>query len=141
MNTKQVKSLKVLQASLQVFYQKLNNIHWNVKGLEFFEIHEQTDKLYHEMIELIDGVAEKIVMNDGIALGSFKEILEISKINEIESKHFDYLEASKIIEQDLKTLIDVTNSVETSPTIQPLLDEIYMVCDKYKWQFGVINKK
>lgn len=141
METKQIKSLKNLQASLQVFNQKINNIHWNVKGLEFFEIHEQTDKLYHEIIELIDGVAEKIVMNEGVALGSFGEILEISKIKEISSKNFNYLEAAKIIEDDLKILIDITNDVETSPTIQPLLDEIFMVCDKYKWQFGTINKK
>lgn len=133
--------LKILQASLQVFYQKLNNIHWNSIGLEFFEIHEQTEKLANEIHDLIDGVAEKIVMNDDFALGSFEEILKISKIKEINGKHFDYLESSKIISQDLKSLIKITNDVKASPTIQPLLDEIFMVCDKYQWQFGVINKK
>lgn len=136
-----MKTLKTLQASLQVFYQKLNNIHWNSIGLEFFEIHEQTEKLANEIHDLIDGVAEKIVMNEDFALGSYEEILNHSKIQEINGKHFNYLEASKIIKDDLKQIIEITNDVKTSPTIQPLLDEIFMTCDKYQWQFGAINKK
>lgn len=135
-----INSLKVLQASLQVFYQKLNNFHWNVKGLEFFEVHKQTEKLADEIHDLVDRVAEKIVMNESVALGSFQEILKYSKINEIKSKDFGYLEVAKNIKNDLTVIIELSDNVGTGSVIQPLLDEIYMLCDKYRWQFGAFSR-
>ena len=49
--------LKQIQADSIVFYMKLHNLHWNVKGLLFKPIHESTEAIYDEFAEIFDAVA------------------------------------------------------------------------------------
>jgi starvation-inducible DNA-binding protein len=44
--------------------------HWNVKGLNFLQLHELFDEMSAEMIEFIDLVAERITALAGVALGT-----------------------------------------------------------------------
>ncbi|UWD34513.1 Dps family protein [Mesomycoplasma molare] len=136
----EVNSLKKIQSSLQVFYQKINNIHWNIKGLEFFEIHEETDKLKEEILEFVDQIAEKIVMKDQDALGSYKEILEYSFIKEIESRQFNYKESLEILIEDLIKILEFSENIEWSARVQPIFDEVLLSFDKWLWQFKAMNK-
>ena len=57
---KLVKNLNCLLADLNVFYRKLQNYHWNVKGKDFFTMHEKLEEYYDEINEQIDEVAEHI---------------------------------------------------------------------------------
>ncbi|MGZ9431777.1 Dps family protein [Mycoplasma sp. 480] len=137
----ELKKLKEIQASLQVFYQKANNIHWNIKGIEFFEIHEETDKLKAEVLEFIDEIAEKVVMKKSQAIGSFKEILELSFIKEESTKEFDYKTALQLLVFDLETLLKESESFEWSARVQPIFDEILLSFDKWLWQFSAMLKE
>ncbi|VEU75541.1 DPS protein homolog [Mycoplasmopsis maculosa] len=136
----EIKELKKVQANLQIFYQKLSNIHWNISGLEFFEIHEEVDKLRENTLDFIDEIAEKILMKNDLALGSYKEILELSKLQEIQSQEFNYNLAAKIIIDDLKVLLEILEEFEWSKRVQPLIDEILLSFDKWLWQFNKIVK-
>ncbi|WP_435129151.1 Dps family protein [Mycoplasma sp. 6243] len=136
----EIQKLKEMQASLQVFYQKINNIHWNIKGLEFFEIHAQSDKLKDDVLNFVDEIAEKVVMKGEVALGSYTEVLEASKITELTSQIFDYKQVLKVLVNDLKILLQLAESFEWSARVQPIFDEVLLSLDKWLWQFDAMSK-
>ncbi|UWW00803.1 DNA starvation/stationary phase protection protein [Mycoplasmopsis felis] len=115
---KEIQELKKLQANLQVFYQKLSNIHWNIKGLEFFEIREEVDKLRNEVNDFVDEVAEKILMKNNLALGSYNEVLKLSSLNELTSQEFEYEQATKNIINDLNFILIGIEEFEWSKRVQ-----------------------
>jgi len=43
--------------------------HWNVKGRDFFQLHELFDKIHDEVEEFVDVIAERITTLGGIADG------------------------------------------------------------------------
>ncbi|WP_416322673.1 DNA starvation/stationary phase protection protein [Mycoplasmopsis felis] len=137
---KEIQELKKLQANLQVFYQKLSNIHWNIKGLEFFEIHEEVDKLRNEVNNFVDEVAEKILMKNNLALGSYNEVLKLSSLNELTSQEFEYEQATKNIINDLNFILIGIEEFEWSKRVQPLIDEVSLTFDKWLWQFSKLIK-
>lgn len=137
---KEAKDLKYLHANLQVMYQKLSNIHWNIVGVEFFEMHEEVDKLRGDVLNFVDEVAEKVVMLGDIALGSYAEMIKLSTIKEIESREFRYEEAAKVIVEDLNFILIKIVDLDWSKRVQPLIDEITMSFDKWLWQFSSLVK-
>ena len=50
--------LNVYLSNLALWNVKLHNLHWNVTGRTFVQIHEFTEKLYDEVFEQFDAVAE-----------------------------------------------------------------------------------
>lgn len=78
--------LNTFLCDLNVFYRKLQNYHWNVKGKDFFVIHPKLEEYYDEINEQIDEVAEHILSIGGQPLGTLKDYLLISKIQEAENK-------------------------------------------------------
>lgn len=79
---KTVKALQQLLADYQVFYTNLRGLHWNIKGKDFFVLHEQYENLYDNAAEKIDEIAERILMLDGVPAHNFSEYLKISKVKE-----------------------------------------------------------
>lgn len=54
------KALNVALCSYHVFFHKLQRFHWNVKGGDFFDIHEFSEKMYTRGLQDIDEIAERI---------------------------------------------------------------------------------
>ena len=52
--------LNTLLADYMVYYQKLRNYHWNVRGKRFFQLHEEFEKLYNQASLFADGIAERV---------------------------------------------------------------------------------
>lgn len=48
-----VAQLNKLQGEAHAFYIAFHDYHWNVKGLQFFAVHEYTQKAYEEMGECL----------------------------------------------------------------------------------------
>jgi starvation-inducible DNA-binding protein len=74
--------LKPVLADEYVMYTKLRNYHWNVTGNMFFELHELFEKLYNELADDIDEIAERIRTLGIYAPGSMSEFLELASIKE-----------------------------------------------------------
>ena len=70
-----VKNLNCLLSDLNVFYRKLQNYHWNVKGKDFFIMHTKLEEYYNEINEQIDELAEHILMLNNEPLGTMKDYL------------------------------------------------------------------
>lgn len=77
-----VDSLNQLLANYHVHYQKLRNYHWNVKGADFFDIHEKFEEQYNEAKLNIDDIAERIRVFGFTPMSTLKEYLANSEIKE-----------------------------------------------------------
>jgi starvation-inducible DNA-binding protein len=53
-------------------YFKLHNLHWNVVGPQFKEVHIYLEDLYNECAEKLDEVAETLKQVNEYPLGSSK---------------------------------------------------------------------
>lgn len=77
-----IEQLNQLVADSNVMFTKLHNYHWNVKGLQFYALHEQTEKAYNYFAELYDELAERVLQLGGKPIVTLKEVLEKTKISE-----------------------------------------------------------
>jgi starvation-inducible DNA-binding protein len=74
--------INTLLASYQLHYQNLRSLHWNVKGIKFFELHLKYEELYTRTQIIIDEVAERILTVGANPLSRFSDYLSISIIKE-----------------------------------------------------------
>lgn len=92
--------LKQIQADSIVFYMKLHNLHWNVKGLLFKPIHESTEAIYDEFAEIFDAVAERIIQLGEKPIVTLESALKVAKIKEESKNSFKGEEVLKIVLKD-----------------------------------------
>ena len=95
-----VKNLNVFLSDLAVFYRKLQNYHWNIKGKHFFVLHGKLEEYYDKINEQIDEIAEHILMLGYEPLGTMKDYLEKEKIND--SNEIGIIEKGKTNKSNLK---------------------------------------
>lgn len=77
--------LNDLLANMQVFYVNVRGLHWNIKGEEFFELHEKFELIYDELAMNIDTVAERILTLGGTPEHAFSDYLKVTEIPEIKN--------------------------------------------------------
>lgn len=106
------KRLNEFLSDLNVFYRKLQNYHWNVKGMDFFMMHEKLEEYYNEINEQIDEIAEHILMLGEQPLGTMRDYLENSKLEEAENKKIQDSEVFKKLKIDLEVLLKVVTNIK-----------------------------
>lgn len=74
--------LNALLADYQVYYQKLRNYHWTVRGSEFFKLHEKFEEGYNEAADWVDDLAERVLALGGDPYATLQEQLEHARIDE-----------------------------------------------------------
>ena len=55
---KKVRKVNEYLSNLAVLNANLHNLHWNVEGLQFVQVHEFTETLYDDFFEKYDEVAD-----------------------------------------------------------------------------------
>jgi starvation-inducible DNA-binding protein len=98
-------NLNTFLSDLNVFYRKLQNYHWNIKGKDFFVIHSKLEEYYNEINTEIDEVAEHILTLGGQPLGTLRDYLNATKITEAENKKVDCTLVFNQIIKDFSTLL------------------------------------
>ena len=61
---------------------QMKQAHWNVKGRDFFQLHELFDKIHGEVEEFVDVIAERITTLGGIADGRVQTTAKASQLYE-----------------------------------------------------------
>lgn len=107
-----IKCLNEYLSDLKVFATKLQNYHWNVKGKEFFIMHEKLEEYYDCANKEIDEVAESILMLGGQPLGSLKDFIQNSKIGEAENAKINQQTIFEALTQDIGTLLEKTTKIK-----------------------------
>lgn len=132
-------SLNELLADLNVFYRKLQNYHWNAQGKDFFRAHEKLEELYNKINEQIDEIAEHILIIGGQPLGTLKDYLSISTIQEAENKKVKSEEIYNNLLTDFETLLKKSVEIkeeadkEEDFATSALIDEYILGYGKYIW--------
>lgn len=78
-----VEKLNELLADYQVFYQNLRGLHWNIKGQMFFSLHEKYEEYYNAAAEVVDEIAERILMLGGQPLHTFGDYLKVATLEQV----------------------------------------------------------
>lgn len=63
-------------------YSQTKQAHWNVKGQQFFQLHELFDKLAAELLDHVDTIAERSTTLGGTALGTARMAAAKSRLPE-----------------------------------------------------------
>lgn len=100
-----LKLLNTNVADMQVMFVKLHNFHWNIKGMQFKPVHEQTESYYDYFAEQYDEAAERILQLGGKPFSSMKEYLENSSLKEEALKDFDAKYVLTSILSDFEMLV------------------------------------
>ena len=77
---KLVKSLNILLANYQVYYQNVRGLHWNIKGKNFFDLHVKFEENYTDSQEKVDMIAERILTLGGAPTHTFDEYIKVSSV-------------------------------------------------------------
>ena len=75
-------SLRVVLADTFALYLKAHNYHWNVEGADFYEYHTFLEKLYNELWEAVDAIAEHLRALNEYSPGSFGRFSELTSIED-----------------------------------------------------------
>lgn len=98
--------LNVLLANYSVFYQNTRGAHWNIKGNQFFTLHEKFEELYTGLGAKIDEIAERILTLGYAPQHNFSEYINVSTIKESQEVS-DGRKCVEIILESLKTVIEL----------------------------------
>ena len=139
--------MNVYLANLTIFYKKVHNLHWNVKGHNFFGLHQKYDDLYNEFQDKIDEVAERLLSLGQTPVSNYKEVLALGTIKERESKPVAGLESVEIFLKDLEALIKETYELielcaeKDDPGSEDLFTGYLKDYEKHRWMFESIIEK
>jgi starvation-inducible DNA-binding protein len=109
-----MKKLELLQnylANLAVLNIKMHNIHWNVVGPQFMEIHNFTEAFYDKLFADLDEVAELLKMKKEMPLSTMAEYLEKSTIEEIKAKDFSIKESLEIVKKEMELMKSLATDI------------------------------
>ena len=124
MSDQLVENMKIALAETFAFYLKTHNYHWNVTGPSFYEYHLLFERIYTEVYEAVDGIAEHIR-----ALGEYSPggLVRFSKLATI--RDADIIPSSR---EMIKTLLEDNKAVVVA------LFAAYNAAEKEK-QVGLAN--
>lgn len=105
-------------ANFSVLFTKLHHHHWNVKGLEFFRLHELFEEYYDEANEYYDEFAERLLTLNGNPTSTLKGYLEITSLKEVTKQNLTSQEMIQDVLNDFETIIkDLKEGVKIAQNI------------------------
>lgn len=145
-NQQTAKKLNELLANYEVYYQNLRGFHWNIKGNDFFVLHEKFEELYNAAQLSIDEVAERILTlgeqpmhtyTDFVATSSIKEYKNLS---DSKSTVEALLEGLKILIALEREILSLASEADDEGTLA-LMSEYLATQEKTVWMFASFLNK
>jgi starvation-inducible DNA-binding protein len=120
-------------------YSQVKQAHWNVKGPDFFQLHQLFDQLATELLPFIDLVAERATALGGVAMGTVRMEAAGSALPEYPTdategqRHLKALiDRYAVFAANVRRAIDVADERHDRSTAD-LFTEISRVTDKQLW--------
>jgi starvation-inducible DNA-binding protein len=138
--------LKVLQATSFSYYVKAHQFHWCVEGPDFPQYHKFLGKLYEDIYETIDVIAEYIRSLDSYTPGSLTRYMELTQIQDqikiprAELMFEELMQDTDILLQCIMTTFMSATS-ENQQGIANFLSERQSVMQKHQWMMRSILRK
>ena len=140
------KALNNLLANYSVHYQRLRNYHWNVKGSDFFDLHEQFETQYTESIQNIDDIAERIRIFGKTPFSTMQEFLENAELKESGSQLSselmvrELLSDYRILLQYMFAVVEVAVEIGDSGT-EEMVKKFINSIEKHHWMLSAFMAK
>lgn len=138
---------QTLAATLDLKTQ-VKQAHWNVKGMDFYQLHELFDELASELEEYVDMVAERVTALGGTAMGTARTAASASILPEYPFDAIDGIEHVTALAErfapyakHVRAAIDETGNAGDADTAD-LYTEISRTIDKRLWflEAHLVNK-
>ena len=120
-------------------YSQIKQAHWNVKGLNFFQLHELFDNLAEGVFPFIDMIAERATALGGLALGTARMAAANSSLPEYPPAAIDgpahlkaLIERYAAYSASIRRAIDQADEHHDKSTAD-LFTEISRTADKQLW--------
>ena len=132
------KELNLLLSNYQMYYQNLRAFHWNIKGKMFFMLHEKYEELYTGSAEVIDEIAERILMINETPFHTFEDYIANSvikpakNVSSADESLKIVLENSEILLNNAHKLIEIASESGDEGTVS-LISEIISSLEKQIW--------
>ena len=123
------KSLNPYLSDLVVFYLKLHDLHWNVKGLQFVPVHQYTEARYEDMAAKFDEIAELVLMHGEKPVSSISEYLSLASIQELSAKSYQDKEVLQILVSDLSHLKEEAEVLRGKMAEEDIFDVVAVLED------------
>ncbi|GGG44770.1 DNA starvation/stationary phase protection protein [Croceivirga lutea] len=138
--------LNQLLADYHLYYQNLRNFHWNIRGENFFDLHNKFEELYIDARGKIDEIAERILTLRFHPMSNYSDYLKLSKIKETESSLSDHEMVAKILEnhsiliKQMNEVVEVAEAATDEGTID-LIGAYIRELEKSSWMLDAWNRK
>jgi starvation-inducible DNA-binding protein len=120
-------------------YSQTKQAHWNVKGAQFYQLHELFDKLANELIDYVDLIAERATALGGTALGTVRMAATTSRLPEYPLDVHDSMPTVEVLvtryanlAATIRAAIDTASSYDDMDTAD-LFTEVSRGLDKSLW--------
>jgi len=143
---KTVFELNVLLADYHLYYQKLRNFHWNISGVNFFDLHAKFEEMYNDSKLKIDEIAERILTLRNQPLSNLSQYLEISNIKEAGSDLQDIqmietlLKDHGLILEQMRKVVKTAEEGEDEGTVD-LIGAYIRELEKTSWMLDAWRAK
>ncbi len=120
-------------------YSQTKQAHWNVKGVQFFQLHELFDKLATELLGHVDTIAERATTLGGTALGTARMAAAKTRLSEYSADVIGSRESvealvSRYAELSATTRAAIDRATELSDAdTADLFTEVSREVDKSLW--------
>ncbi|MCC7498107.1 MAG: DNA starvation/stationary phase protection protein Dps [Bryobacterales bacterium] len=120
-------------------YSQLKQAHWNVKGMQFIQLHELFDKVAGEVLEDVDMIAERATALGGTALGTARMAAAGSALPEYPAEAHGSKQHVELVADRLaaygKALRDAIHTAEAArdQDTQDMFTQISREADKNLW--------
>lgn len=132
-----VEALNQHLADTSDLYSQNKQAHWNVKGKDFFQLHQLFDQLAEEIQPFIDELAERVTALGGYATGTVRMAAESSRLTEFPTDCLEGMDVVRVMVERYSAYCGATRQaiegVEglNDPTTADLLTDISRVADKH----------
>ena len=126
---KYVANMNAYLSDLVVFYLKLHDLHWNVKGMQFVPVHEYSESRYEDMAEKFDEIAELIIQHGEKPVSSISEYVKLSSIQELNKGVYRDEEVIKIIADDMAQLKAAAEALRLKMAQEDVFDVVAVLED------------
>jgi len=134
-----VKLLNGRLADTADLYSQVKQAHWNVKGSDFYQLHELFDQLAGEVFPFIDLIAERATALGGLAMGTVRMATANSALPEYPLEATDgaghlkaLIDRYAVFTANIRKAIDAADEHHDKATAD-VFTEISRTADKQLW--------
>ncbi|MBF4485056.1 Dps family protein [Flavobacterium sp. CSZ] len=137
--------LNDLLSNYSIFYQNVRGYHWNIKGDDFFVLHQKFEDLYNNLFLKIDEVAERILTLGFKPNHNFTEYFKTAAILEtnevIDGQHSvdKVLESLGILLAKQRLILEISEEIEDTGT-NSLMSDYIREQEKMVWMYSAYIK-